>query len=136
MVLYILRSWIESIHSIFTTAKEIGMRIDQTSSTDEVLKEIGARLQRLRLQGEQSIIGLAALAGVGERTVRRAEAGDNTSLESLVRILRALSRLDAFESFIPEPLVSPIQLAENRVRERQRAYAPRKRRATPDEPSE
>jgi transcriptional regulator with XRE-family HTH domain len=116
------------------------MRIDPTSSTDEVLKEIGARLQRLRLQGEHSIIGLAELAGVGERTVRRAESGDNTSLESLVRILRALGRLSAFESFIPEPLVSPIQLAENRVRERQRAYAPRKRprkrRATPDESAE
>lgn len=104
------------------------MRIDPASSTDEVLREIGARIQRLRLQDGHTAAALAELAGVGERTVRRAESGSNTSLESLVRILRALGRLDAFESFLPEPLVSPIQLAENRVRERQRAYAPRKRR--------
>lgn len=104
------------------------MRISPTSTTNEVLRELGDRITRIRLQDDRTIERLAEDAGVGERTVRRAEGGANTSLESLVKILRALGRLDAFDAFLPEPLVSPIQLAANRVRERQRAYAPRPRR--------
>ncbi|HET8769929.1 MAG TPA: helix-turn-helix domain-containing protein [Gemmatimonadaceae bacterium] len=104
------------------------MRITPSSTTGEILRELGERLRRLRLQENQSVSDLAERAGVGERTIGRVEAGENTSLESLVKILRALGRLDGFEALLPEPLVSPIQLVENRVRERQRAYAPRKKR--------
>ncbi len=112
------------------------MRISASANTGEILRELGERLRRLRLQENRTVSDLAEAAGVGERTIGRAEAGENTSLESLVRILRALGRLDGFEALLPEPLVSPIQLADNRVRERQRAYAPRRKRRVepPDEP--
>ena len=43
---------------------------------------------------------LGARAGVSVRTVTRAEAGENTSLESLVKILRALGRLDALDNHL------------------------------------
>lgn len=104
------------------------MRITPTSTTPEVLREIGARLAQLRLQQNRTAAELAAEAGVGVRTLLRAESGENTSLETLVKVVRALGRLDAFDEFLPEPLVSPIQLAEDQVRERQRAYAPRRKR--------
>jgi transcriptional regulator with XRE-family HTH domain len=104
------------------------MRITATSTTAEVLSEVGSRLTRMRLQQNWPSARLAERAGVGERTVRRAESGENPSLATLVKLLRALGRLDAFDDFLPEPLVSPLQLAENRVHERQRAWAPRKKR--------
>ena len=104
------------------------MRISPSSSTGETLRELGERLRRLRLQENTTVSELDEKAGLGERTIGRAEAGENTSLESLVKILRALGRLDGLEAMLPEQLVSPIQLAENRVRERQRAYAPRRKR--------
>lgn len=103
------------------------MRISPSSATGEILREVGERLRRLRLQDNTTVSELAEKAGLGERTIGRAEAGENTSLESLVKLLRALGRLDGLEAMLPEQLVSPIQLAENRVRERQRAYAPRRK---------
>ena len=104
------------------------MRISPSSATGEILRELGERLRRLRLQDNTTVSELAEKAGLGERTIGRAEAGENTSLESLVKLLRALGRLDGLEAMLPEPLVSPIQLSENRVRKRQRAYAPRRKR--------
>jgi transcriptional regulator with XRE-family HTH domain len=104
------------------------VRIGPASTTTEIMQELGARLARIRLQQNWTTAQVAERAGVGERTVRRVEAGENPSLEVLVKILRALGRTDAFDDFLPEPLVSPLQLAENRVHERQRAWAPRKKR--------
>jgi len=67
---------------------------------------------------------LAETAGVGHATVKRAEAGENIRLKTIVKILRALGRVEALDSFLPEPLVSPIRLAEQRERTRQRARRP------------
>ena len=106
-----------------------------TATTSEILQEIGRRLQRYRLQQNRTTELVAADAGISERTLRRAESGDNPTLESLVRILRALGRLDALESFLPAPLVSPIQLAQLGGRERQRAGTTRRPRGSqPDGP--
>jgi putative transcriptional regulator len=96
-------------------------RIGPSATTDEILSELGARLQRYRLQQDRTIEELAATAGIGERTLVRAEGGENTTLRTLVKVLRALGRVEAFDAFLPPPLVSPIQLAATSGRERQRA---------------
>lgn len=101
--------------------------INPTTTTDVVLTELGRRLQRYRLQQNRTVRDVAAAAGIGVRTLDRAEAGDNPTLATVVRILRALGRLDALESFLPAPLVSPLELAAMSGRERQRAGTPRRR---------
>ena len=106
------------------------VRISATSNTNEVLQEIGARLLELRLQQNLTAAQLARLAGVSLRTVNRAEAGENISLDTVIRVLRAANRLGALEDFLPIPLVSPLQLVAMRGRERQRASSPRKQRPT------
>ena len=95
--------------------------IRATDTTKEILREIGARLQGFRLQQNVTQAELAEAAGVGHATVKRAEAGENIRLEPMVKILRALGRVEALDSFLPEPLISPIRLAEQRERKRQRA---------------
>ena len=95
--------------------------IRATSTTKEILREIGVRLQGLRLQQNVTQAEIAERAGVGHATVRRAEAGENISLETVVKILRALGRVEALDGFLPEPLISPIRLAEQREQKRQRA---------------
>ncbi len=95
--------------------------IRATDTTKEVLREIGARLQGFRLQQNVTQAELAETAGVGHATVKRAEAGENIRLQTIVKILRALGRVEALDSFLPEPLVSPIRLADQRERGRQRA---------------
>ena len=109
------------------------MRISDTTTTDEALRELGDRLQTFRLQQNQTVAALAREAGVGSRTVSRAEAGGNVSLENVIKLLRALGRIDALDAFLPVPLVSPIQLAALRGKERRRASGsrgPRTRDAT------
>jgi transcriptional regulator with XRE-family HTH domain len=96
-------------------------RIRPSATTDEILTEVGARLQRYRLQQDRTVEEVAASAGVGERTLVRAEAGENTTLKTVVKVLRALGRVEALDAFLPPPLVSPIQLAATSGRERQRA---------------
>jgi len=95
--------------------------IRSTDTTEEILREVGARLRSFRLQQNVTQAQLAETAGVGQATVKRAEAGKSIRLESLVKILRALGRVEALDSFLPEALVSPIRLAEERERGRQRA---------------
>lgn len=99
-----------------------------TDTTEEILLEIGRRLQRYRLQQNRTAADVAREAGIGTRTLERAEAGERPTLETVVRIMRALGRLDAIGSFLPPPLVSPIQLASLSGQQRLRAGTPRRRR--------
>ena len=95
--------------------------IRSTDTTDEVLREIGARLRSFRLQQNVTQAELAEAAGVGAATIKRTEAGENPRLATLVKVLRALGRLETMDSFLPEPLISPIQVADQRRIGRKRA---------------
>ena len=92
-----------------------------TSRTPDVLRELGARLKTLRLQQNLRVQDLAADSGVSPRTIDRLEAGHSIGTENLVRVMRGLGRLQAFEAFVPVPEVSPYEIARLRGRVRQRA---------------
>ncbi len=92
-----------------------------TSRTPEVLREVGARLKALRLQQNRRVRDLAADAGVSPRTIDRLEAGRNTGTENLVRVMRALGRLQALEALVPVPEVSPYDVERLRGKVRRRA---------------
>jgi transcriptional regulator with XRE-family HTH domain len=78
----------------------------------EILAEIGRRLRRYRLAQDIPLLDVAERAGLSKTTVANAEAGRNPTLETVVRILRVLNRLDGLEAFLPTPRVSPIELLE------------------------
>lgn len=91
--------------------------ISYTSSTDqEILGEIGARLRMLRESRGLSKTDAAERAGIARRTLYGAERGENLTLQTLIRLLRAYGRLGALESFLQVPEVSPMA----RLRERKR----------------
>jgi transcriptional regulator with XRE-family HTH domain len=106
-------------------------QIRSVDTTGEILRELGARLRGYRLQQNVTTAELALRAGIGIATAARAETGRNTSVETLVKILRALGRLDALDAILPPPLVSPIQLAARQGHQRRRARA---RRVLPTAP--
>lgn len=97
------------------------------SSDRAALALIGQRIQRERLNQNLTQEALAERAGVGLRTVRYLEAGRQTTVETLIRVLRALGKRGALDAFLPEPGLSPLQLAKLKGRERQRAGTPRKK---------
>ncbi len=83
--------------------------ISYTEMTDaEIMKVIGRRLRALRGTMPQSV--MAERSSLTRQTVSRAEQGDNPTLLTIVRLLRTAGRLDALDSFIPEPVVSPLAL--------------------------
>lgn len=92
-----------------------------TSRTPDVLRELGTRLKTLRLQQNLRVQDLAAESGVSPRTLDRLEAGQSVGTENLVRVMRGLGRLQAFEAFVPVPEVSPYEIARLRGKVRQRA---------------
>jgi len=98
-------------------------------SDDAIMTEAGSRIARERLNRNVTQNDLAAKAGVARKVVQAVEAGRGCSLENMIRILRALNRLDQLDSFLPEAELSPLQLAKLRGRERVRATGRRGRLA-------
>jgi transcriptional regulator with XRE-family HTH domain len=86
-----------------------------------ILTEIGRRLKRKRLEKNYSQEKLAGLAGINRTTVSDIEQGSPSGVLTLVRILRALEVLDELDSFLPDPGISPLQLAKMKGKERRRA---------------
>lgn len=92
--------------------------------TDEaVLKRLGDRLSRFRLDRNLTQADLAAEAGVHKNTVFRLEAGGSTQLKNLVRVLRVLGLLDRLDAIVPEPVPSPLRQLEELERQRKRAVS-------------
>lgn len=98
--------------------------ISPTVTDREVMQMVGARLRALRRAQGTSILDTAAATGLSRMTISRAEHGDNPTLLTVVRLLRAYGRLAALEGFIPEATVSPVALLRER-RRRDATKAPR-----------
>ena len=90
-----------------------------------ILKELGARLERRRIDANLTQAELAEEAGISKRTLERIEAGDSTDFVMLVRVLRALKLIEGLDSLITDQPQSPIALLKQKGRERKRAGHPR-----------
>jgi transcriptional regulator with XRE-family HTH domain len=96
--------------------------MDYYSMSDRaILREIGGRLRRRRLDKNLSQQTLADLAGLSRTTVSDLERGAPAGMLTLVQVLRALGGLEELDAFLPDPGLSPLELARMKGRERQRA---------------
>ena len=93
---------------------------------DAVVVEIGNRLQRERLNQNLSQAALAKLAGVSRKTITNLENGAGGTIGTLVAVLRGMGKIEALDSFLPDPGVSPMQLLKLEGKVRQRASRKRK----------
>jgi DNA-binding XRE family transcriptional regulator len=93
-----------------------------------ILEELGRRMQAQRLNLNMAQAEVAHKAAVSRRALQNLESGRGCTLSLLIRELRAMGKLGQLEAFLPEPGVSPIQLAKLKGRERQRASGRRQRR--------
>ena len=79
-------------------------------TNQEVLSEMGRRLREYRLGQDLTAESLATRAGLSVTTILNAEKGKNPTLETVVKILRNLGRLENLNAFLPEPTISPMEL--------------------------
>lgn len=108
------------------------MKIDSTMTDEAVLRLVGERLSGLRLARNLTQQQVAEQAGLGLRTVQRLELGAAaTQLSGFIRVCRVLGLVENLETFIPEPVVSPMAQLKQAGRKRQRATG---RKAAPGKP--
>ena len=96
---------------------------NQLSATDEfLLRELGAKLARVRLEKNLTQAQLAAQAGISLRTLSRIESGSGASVVSaFIRVCRALGLAERFAAIVPEPVPSPMEQLKMQGRQRRRA---------------
>jgi transcriptional regulator with XRE-family HTH domain len=91
-------------------------------SPDELQAAFGKQLQQLRIARNLNQVTTAEKAGISEKALRNLEAGRGSSIETLVRVLKALDSLEGLRLLAPKPTVSPLailrhsQAARRRVR--------------------
>jgi transcriptional regulator with XRE-family HTH domain len=105
----------------------------QFKSPDELQIELGHRLRQLRLWRNLDQRSAADKAGIARAALQNLEAGRGSSVQTLVRTLKALNYPEGIELLAPEPTVNPLALLRSkrppqRVR-RSRSKKPKK--ATP-----
>ena len=96
-------------------------------SDSALLTELGARLQRHRLNMNMTQAALAKEAGLSQRTINRLEQGHSTTVSNLIRLLRSLGLLENLDALVPEPAISPIQQMKLRGKSRKRASSKREK---------
>lgn len=74
---------------------------DPSQATQELQKELGRRLQQLRLSLRLSQGHVAERAGISERSLRNLEGGKGSTLETLLRVLGVLDLLPALDQAVP-----------------------------------
>ena len=84
------------------------MKISQLTPEKEILGELGQRLARIRKQQGISQDVLAEEAGIGVATLRRIEGGQDSQMESWLKIMKSLNMIAAVDSLLPESFNSPM----------------------------
>lgn len=86
-----------------------------------ILALLGERVKQERLNQNRTQADIARKAGVDRIVLTRLENGKGSTLRSMVRVLRSLGKLNHLDLFLPEPGLSPIQLARLSGMQRQEA---------------
>jgi transcriptional regulator with XRE-family HTH domain len=89
-------------------------------SPDELQAALGKQLQELRIAKNLDQITTAEKAGISERALRNLEAGRGSSIQTLVRVLKALDSLDGLRLLAPKASVSPLALLRHSETARRR----------------
>ncbi len=93
----------------------------KTGSIETTMHDLGARLAKIRLSRNLTQARLAQEAGASLPSIKRLEAGRNSSLDTLLRVLRALNLGERILDILPNPDVRPIERVQHAGHERRRA---------------
>jgi transcriptional regulator with XRE-family HTH domain len=87
----------------------------QFKSPRELQTELGRRIRQLRLSRNIDQRAAAEKAGVARAALQNLEAGRGSSVQTLLRILKALNYLEGIEMLAPQPTVNPLALLKTKT---------------------
>ena len=103
---------------------------DSSKPVHALMRDLGNRLEKFRLSQNLRQEDVAREAGISRITVGKLEGGEGVSLETFLRVMRALGLSDRILNMVPDASISPMQVKTDGTSQRQRA-----RRADPDKAS-
>jgi transcriptional regulator with XRE-family HTH domain len=80
------------------------------NTPEELQTVLGERLRRLRLNRNLDQRTTAEKAGISEKALRNLESGRGSTVETLMRVLKALDYLQGIDMLAPEISVNPLDL--------------------------
>lgn len=87
----------------------------------ELEERLGSRLRELRLLKNLDQRALAERAGLSLNAIKHLESGKGARVNSLVKVLRAMDKVDWLETLAPTVSISPMQMLKAESREPKRA---------------
>lgn len=97
-----------------------------TASSTAIAAALCKRLEEIRLSRNVSQADLARQAGVSRSTLTRIADGRSISLDSFIRVIKALGLADHLAALLPDPEVRPVELVSYQDKHRRRASGKRK----------
>jgi transcriptional regulator with XRE-family HTH domain len=92
----------------------------------ELQTHLGEQIRQLRISKELTQFSTAEKAGISERAIKDLEAGRGSTVETLLRVLKALDSLAGLDLIVPKPTISPMaMLRHSKPRQRVRRSAAR-----------
>lgn len=86
----------------------------QFKSPKELQIELGKRMRQLRLTRNLDQRTVAEKAGIARAALQNLEAGHGSSVQTLLRTLKALNFLQGIEILAPEPTINPLALLKTK----------------------
>lgn len=83
------------------------MKITSDNNNSMILKELGLRIKRGRIDMQISQEDFAKEAGISTHTLSAVENGGDVRLSNLLRILRVMGSIDNMNLLLPEHLINP-----------------------------
>jgi transcriptional regulator with XRE-family HTH domain len=93
----------------------------ESLTTQEWAQKIGDQIRSLRLRKNIEQTSVANQSGVSLSALKNLESGKGASIKTLIKVLRALDRVEWLTTLVPPITISPLQmLARKNIRMRAR----------------
>jgi transcriptional regulator with XRE-family HTH domain len=87
----------------------------ESKTPEELAAILGEHLRRSRVLRRMTQAELAAKAQISERSVSVLECGSGSTVETMLRVIKALDHLEIVDAFAPLPSVDPFLHLRGRV---------------------
>lgn len=98
----------------------------QIVTANQIEKYLGEQVRNFRLLINTTQAEVAKNAGISTKTMRRLENGEGVSLDTFIRVLKALDLDENLKILVPDSSIRPVDRVRFKGKERQRARPPKR----------